>query len=811
MMRLFGFKKNKKENTHRKVPKTVQQSIPYEHIFADGTIETAKGVYTRAFWLDNLNFKNSDTPKQMEIFHAYEDLLNAFPPSVDFQLVIQNYPADKRDLFETVRFRPGKDGRNRFRQERNKEILRVITHSKRNVCQDKYIVVQVKNDDVEQAMRDLDNIGKILGRNISRLSRDASVRPLTPEERLHSLFLAYVQDESTAFYNDVDENKKPFFDFNKLSTSDLTSKDIIGPSGMEFRASSFKFGDTWGCAMFLQDPGNLLSTDFISELADSSCNLLLSIHHSPLDTNKAVQMMKRRMMDIDADIIGRQMSASREGYSADVLPPDLFEAQKETRALYKDVVGNDQKLFDITFTFCIFADSKQELDANVKMFRSIAENRLCKLKVLTFQQEQGINSALPLCFNQLAVKRLYTTQSAAVFLPFTMLDLDQHEGFYYGTNQITENPIFYTRLSGDNYNGLIFGSPGSGKSLFSKNEIISVLLSGGEGSGSGRKNRVYVIDPEAEYVHLAKAMRGEVIDLSPGSKTYMNPLDMDINYDEADPIGKKTDYIISLIEVMLGSGKTINPTAKSIVARCVSRIYRPYLDHITSLNKADPAVTCDKQAMPTLARLYHELAAQEEPEAQSIASILEMYVNGSFDTFSHKTSIETNTDFCVYNIKNLGTGSKTLGLYVCLNDILNRMFENYKQGYWTWFYIDEAYLCLQNETAADFLMEIWKRARKWRGVPTGIMQNPEDLLQSSKARRILANTSFVTLFSLSETDRMTIGELLKIPNEMLDYTRNAQRGGGLIHTNRTMVPFFYDVDLDTELGKIITTKATDDI
>lgn len=808
-MSLFGFKK--KEKIHRTVPKTVQQSIPYERIFSDGTIETSKGVFTRAFWLYNLNFKNADTPKQMEIFHAYEDLLNAFPPSVKFQVVIQNYPADKRSLFESVRFRPAKDGRNRFRQERNNELLKIVTNGRKNVSQDKYIVVQVENDDIENAMNDLDNIGKILGRNLSRLSRDMAVKPLTAEERLRSLFLTYVQDGSTAFYNDVDENKKPVFDFSRIGKSGFTTKDIIGPSGMEFRTNSFKLGETWGCAMFLQDPGNLLSTDFLSELADSSCNLLLSIHHSPLDTGKAVQMMKRRMMDIDADIITRQKNASRDGYSADVLPPDLFEAKEETRALYKDVVGNDQKLFDITFTFCIFADSRQELDANVKMFKSIAENRLCRLKILTFQQEQGLNSSLPLCLNQLEVKRLYTTQSAAVFLPFTMIDLDQHEGFYYGTNQITNSPNFYTRLSGDNYNGLEFGSSGTGKSLFSKNEIISVLLSGGDGRQGGRKNRVYVIDPEAEYVALARAMRGEVIDLSPGSKTYMNPLDMDINYDEADPIGKKTDYIISLIEVMLGSGKTINPTARSIVARCVNRIYRPYLDHISALNRADPSVTCDKQAMPTLGSLYHELRRQEEPEAQSVASILEMYVNGSFETFAHKTSIETNTDFCVYNIKNLGTGSKTLGLYVCLNDILNRMFENYKQGYWTWFYIDEAYLCLQNETAADFLMEIWKRARKWRGVPTGIMQNPEDLLQSSQARRILANTSFVTLFSLSETDRMTIGELLKIPQEMLDYTKNAPRGGGLLHTNRTMVPFFYEVDLNTELGKIITTKATDDV
>lgn len=803
------FRSENKKDTHRKAPKTVQQSIPYRYIFSGGTIETEEGVYCRAYWLDNINFDNEAPSKQEDIFHSYEDILNAFPPSIDFQIVIQNYPLDKQSLFDTVRYGPVKDGRNRFRQEKNEELYRIIKKSNRNVRQDKYLVIRVKDDDVESAMTTLDKQEKILRKNFSRLSPDVTLRTVTAEERLRSLYHAYVQDESIRFYNDVDAKNNPVFNFDKLfKFPGSNSKDLIAPTGMEFRAGCFKLGEAWGCAMYLQDPGNLLSTSFLSQIADTSCNLLLSIHHTPLDTGKSVKMMETRVMNIDADIIKRQIEASKEGYSADILPATLQEARQETLDLRKDVLKSDQKLFDITFTICIFARSKKELDANVTMIRTAAANRLCKLKILSFQQEQGLNSSLPLARKDLFISRLYTTQSAAVFMPYTMLELDQERGFYYGTNQITGSPIFYWRLSGDNYNGLSFGSPGKGKSLFQKNEIINVILS--NGIPGGRKHRVYVIDPEDEYGELARRLGGEVIDLSPGSKTFMNPLDMDLNYDEADPVGAKIDYVISLIEVMLGKDKSITPTAKSIVARCVKTIYQAPLNHLKALHSANPSITSDVKAMPTLSHLYHELKAQPEAEAKTVASILEMYINGTFETFSNRTEVKTNTDFCVYNIKNLGTGSKSLGLFICLNDVINRMFENYKQGYWTWFYIDEAYLCLQNETAANFLMEFWKRARKWRGVPTAIMQNPEDLLQSSQAQRILANSTFVSLFSMEETDRMTIGSLLKIPQEMLDYTRNAPSGSGLLYTPRTLVPFSYDINLDTELGRIITTKATDE-
>ena len=529
--------------------------------------------------------------------------------------------------------------------------------------------------------------------------------------------------------------------------------------------------------------------------------MLISIYHTPIETTRAMRMIKDHMMDVNAQIANNQKKAIREGYGYDLISPDLVMSQKQTRDLIDDVVGNDQKLYYITFTVCLFAETKEELEENTKTLKSIANKHLCPIKTLDFQQEQGLNSSLPLCIRSLEVKRLYTTQSASVFIPYTSLELYQKEGVFYRLNQISNNMILYSRLTGKNYNGLIFGEPGTGKSFSAKNEIVSVLL-------RSDRNRVYAIDPEAEYVGLANALKGKVVDLSPGSQTYINPLDMDIDYDgESDPVGMKVEYVISMIEIMLGQGRTINPQAKTVVTRCVQSIFRPYLDHMKKLEDAGSDRTCDKAAMPTLNDLYNELLLQPDPEAQTVASILEVYAQGSFATFAHRSNIETDKNFVVYNIRNLGTGMKDLGLHVCLNDIWNKMIENKKKGYWTWIYIDEFHLLLQSDSATKFLVQVWKRARKWRGVPTGIMQNTEDLLRNADSRNIINNTSFVMALSLPKLDRTNIGDLLQIPDSQLEYLTNADYGHGLLYTGRATLPFVHEFPEDTALYKLMTTKS----
>ena len=444
------------------------------------------------------------------------------------------------------------------------------------------------------------------------------------------------------------------------------------------------------------------------------------------------------------------------------------------------------------------------MDASTEALKSLCTTKLNSLITLMFQQEDGLNSTLPLCVNKINTKRQLTTESASIFLPFTSLEINEKEGVYYGVNEITKNIITYSRKYAVNHNGLIFGSSGGGKSFAAKCEMLSVLL-------RDEDSQIFILDPEEEYSDFVRAMNGELIDLSPSSKSYINPLDMDLDYDgKSDPVSMKSEYIISLFEIILGPGQMLNPQATGIISRCVSNIYRPYLEHLQDLRNAGEDVTCDKQSMPTLSNLYHELRRQPEPEAATLANIIELYAVGQASIFAHRSNVETDSRLVSYNICNLGAGMKTLGLYVCLNDVWNKMIENRKKNKYTWFYIDEFYLLLSVDSAAKFLSTIWKRARKWNGVPTGIMQNTEDLLRSIDGRNIFGNTKFIQMLSMSTIDRNNIGDQLKLPESMLEYVNGSKKGHGLIYNGATTIPFDNDFPKDTTLYALMDTSDASD-
>ena len=801
-MALFGFFRKKKKK-HRTVPRTVQQSIPYTTVFADGTIETLPGTYTRAYRLEDVSFKIAPFEEQDAISKAYGNLLNTFPPDVRFQVIIRNHSADWRQSFENIRYKPQKDGLNRYRREINNILIEKLTEGG-NVAQDKYLVVSVDADTIEEAMETLTRNEKDVERAIKKITKDIGIKRLGAEERLHLLFDIYNQDGSNVFYTGTDEKGAPVFDYEALGKAGLTTKDVIGPSGMEFFPGYFRTGETYGRVLFVESIPHELYLDYMSDLSESLPNMIISVHHAPIEMAKGIRLIRDHMLAINAQMYVSQQDAYRRKYSYDLISPELIQSQKLTRELLDDVIGNDQKLYYITLTICLFAGDKETLDADTKALQSIANNLFTPVLTLDFQQEQGLNTSLPLCLQQLYVKRMYTTRSASVYLPYTTLELSQKEGIYYGINKASGSLIMYSRTSAKYFNGLIFGEPGSGKSFMAKYEIVSTLL-------RDTCSKVYVIDPDGEYVKLAKALNGEVIDLAPGSQTYVNPLDMDIDYDgESNPVGMKTQYIISMIEIMLGQGRGITPEARTVVTRCCNTIYRPYIDHISRLKDSGAEITCDKAAMPTLNSLYNELLRQDEPEARTMATILENYAVGSFATFAHRSNVETEKRLVVYNIKNLGSGMKDLGLHVCINDVWNKMIENSKKGIWTRFYIDELHVLLQSDSATKYLVQVWKRARKWKGVPTGITQNTEDLIRTEDSRNIINNTSFVVMMSLASADRTNLGELLKIPESQMEYVTNAESGHGLLYTGKTTLPFANEFPKDTELYALLRTSDKND-
>ena len=785
-----------------KIRRTMQQSIPYLRVYENGVIETSENVYTKAYRLEDVNFKIATEQEQYKIMTNYGSFMNSFPANVKFQIVIQNHRADKHAAINSVRFYPAKDMLNKYRSEMNNILLDKVAESKNNLTQDKYLIVSVEDEDIKHAMQTLQNIDiEVIIKGLSKIVKTGGAQELTLSERLEVLYNIYNQDGEGVFYNDTDSNGKPYFNVNRLYKSDITTKDIIGPSGMEFKSNYFKLGNTYGSAMYLVNVPTYLSLDFITDLANLSCTLLISINFEPQETTKAIRLVKNQLLAVNSQIAKQQMDAAKNGYSTDVISPDLARSKGQINDLMDDIVSRDQKLYYITFTITTFADTKQLLEENKRFITTVANRYLCPIKTLTFQQEAGLNASLPLVYNTLSVKRMYTTESAYVFIPYTSREIFQSNGIFYGLNQTTKNMIVYNRTYGKNFNGLIFGASGSGKSFTAKCEMVSARL-------RDEKNFIYIIDPEGEYKKLAKPLNGEVIELSTTSNSFINPLDMDIDYGgDGDPVSMKTDYIISMIEIMIGNGQTLNPQAKSIIDRCVKSIYRGYIDHIDSLRSRGSDITIDREAMPTLSTLYNELQRQQEEEAQIIAECIEIYATGSLSTFSHRTSVNPDAKFVVYDISKLGTGMKNLGLHICLNEIWNRMIENRKYDRWTWFYIDEFYLLLQSDAAASFLAQIWKRARKWQGVPTGIMQNTEDLLRNVDAHNIINNTSFVVMLDLPRMDRMNLSDLLQIPENQLSYITGSVPGHGLIYNGKTILPFQNDFPEDTELYKIMSTTA----
>ena len=429
----------------------------------------------------------------------------------------------------------------------------------------------------------------------------------------------------------------------------------------------------------------------------------------------------------------------------------------------------------------------------------MAERFVCQAKTLTTQQEAGLDSALPIGANKLQVERLLNTKAASILLPFSVKELADKNGMYYGVNGVSKQMILYNRMSAINGNGCIFGVPGSGKSFAAKREIVSVML--------GTDDEIFIIDPENEYSQLAKLFYGSVIRIAPGSGVHINPMDMSLNYsgeDGTDPVTLKADFIASICEAAMGSERyELSPIQKTVIDRCVKNVYKDYIETLREEGKTE-----DAEIVPTLGDLYKEIDLQPEPEAHNLALALERYVKGTQNSFAFRTNVDVTNRLTVYNIKDIGAGMKSIGLQVCLDNIWNRMIYNKLHGKRTWLYCDEFHLLTQTATSAKYTRTIWKRARKWNGIPTGITQQIEDMLNNKEGRAIINNSEFVMMLSMDPYSRVQMQQMYNLSNEEMEYISSSGSGHGLIYYGdmANIIPFEDRFPQNTKLYKAMTTK-----
>ena len=793
-----GKKGKKKEKGLLDAPQTVQQTIPYTSIYANGIIETVPGTFTKTYLLQDVNFNTAAEEEQETMFTDYGNLLNTFGHEVKAEITIFNRNIDQERFRENTLLKMKHDNFDSYREEYNKILESKINEGRNNIIHEKYLTVGIEANGIDEAVTIFARLDTEIASRIKKIN-GADTVPMTAEERLSVLYDIYNVNSEIPFSSKlkVKGREAKSFDLGWLKKQGITSKDVIAPISMYFQPNYFKLGEVYARTLYIDNLPTFLSTDLLPEISATACNMLVSVHFDSMQQEKAIKLLRNQSVNINANVAEAQKKATRAGIGSELISPSLRKAQTEVERIMSDVTSKNQKLFLVTMVITVFANDKEELEKNTKSVQSVASRFLCQFKTLHYQQEHGFTTSLPLAFNRVYVQRLLTTETASLFIPFSTQELAQKNGMYYGLNAVSRNLLLFNRMNSKNANGVILGTPGSGKSFSAKREMLNVFL--------GTDADIYIIDPEREYSPLAALFNGEVVKIAAGSKTYINPLDMDLDYaDDEDPITLKSDFIGSLCETIIGGKYGLAPIQKSVIDRCVRQVYQPYMEHMKRLT--DKSITCDKKAMPTLDDFYEMLLVQPEPEAQNIALSLELYCRGSLDTFAHKTNVKTNSRFVVYDIKDIGTGMKEMGLQVCLNDIWNKIIENKKKGKKTWFYIDEFYLLTQTESSARFLQQIWKRARKWGGVPTGITQNVEDLLASKEARGIINNCDFVLMLNQSPLDRVELGHMLNISPTQMSYITNADAGQGLIYTGKFIVPFIDKFPSGNSLYKAMTTK-----
>ena len=769
----------KKAKRDGKIPRTAQQSIPYREILRDGICQVNDRLFTKTLAFEDINYQLAQNDDKTQIFESYCDFLNYFDSSIHVQLSFLNRLGNLQDFQKSIDIPPQGDDYDDIRKEYADMLKNQLAKGNNGLIRKKYITFGIEADNLKAARLRLERVENDILNNFKTMG--VSARSLNGYERLEVLHDSFHPGG----------REKLCFAWDMIAQTGLTSKDFIAPTSFDFRdGKTFRIGNSWGAASFIQILAPELTDRMLADLLDMETPLTVNLHIQSIDQSDAIKRIKHKLSDLEKMRIEEQKKAVRAGYDMDVLPPDLVTYGEEAKTLLEDLQSRNERMFLVTILVMNMAPTRQKLENNIFQVAGIAQKYNCALKRLDFQQEQGLMSSLPIGINQIEIQRGLTTSSTAVFVPFTTQELFQDgEALYYGLNALSNNLIMADRKRLKNPNGLFLGTPGSGKSFSAKREIVNAFLI--------TQDDITIVDPEAEYISLVNRLGGQVVRLSPSSahRQYVNPMDMNLDYnDEEDPVSFKSDFILSFCELIVGGKAGLEPIEKTVIDRCVRLVYRDYL--------SDPR----PEKMPILQDLYELLKQQNEAEAKRIATALEIYVTGSLNVFNHRTNVNLQNRLVCYDIKELGKQLKKIGMLILQDQVWNRVTANRAAHRTTWFYEDEFHLMLKEEQTAAYSVEVWKRFRKWGGIPTGMTQNVKDLLASREIENIFENSDFIIMLNQAAGDRQILAKQLGISQHQLSYITHSNAGEGLLFYGNTILPFVDHFPKDTQLYRIMTTK-----
>ena len=765
----------KQDKEQFKVPKSVQDTIPIRRLWPDGVFQFGS-KYSKTLRFSDINYAIASKEDKTAMFLSYSELLNALDTGSTTKITINNKRLNRRNFEQEILIPAHGDFLDGGRAEYNAMLLDKVTDSSNSVVQERYITLSAHKKNIEEARTFFD---RTVNDVTSRLNHmDSRCEELDAVERLRILHDFYRVGEETQFRLDLTDCMKRGRSF----------KDAVCPDSMEFKKDHFVMGGKYGRVLFLKEYASYIKDTMINELTSLNRSLMLSIDIIPVPTDEAVREMQNRLLGVETNVTNWQRRQNSNNNFSAVVPYDLEQQRKETREMLDDLTTRDQRMMFAVVTLVHLADSKEELDSDTETLQSIARKHLCQLTTLNWQQADGLVTALPLGLRRIDALRTLTTEALAVLMPFKAQEIWDRGGVYYGQNAISKNLIVADRKRLLNGNAFILGVSGSGKSFSAKKEMVSLALS--------TDDDIIIIDPESEYRPLVEGLGGQVINISATSPNHINAMDMEQGYgDGENPVVLKSEFLLSLCEQLIGDGK-LSAKEKSIIDRCTAQVYRDYIRG-----------GYQGQA-PTLQDFHAELLRQPEKEATDVALAIELFTEGSLNTFAKPTNVDTNARILCYDIRDLGKQLLPVGMLVVLDSIFNRIIRNRGLKRNTWIYIDEIYLLFQHEYSANFLFTLWKRMRKYQACGTGISQNIEDLLQSHTARTMLANSEFLIMLNQAATDREELAHLLNISDNQLSYITNVDSGRGLIKCGSAIVPFV-DHFPKNKLYRLMTTKPSD--
>ena len=755
---------------------TAQQTIPYLAMYPDGICKVTEKKYSKSIAYDDINYQLAQADDKTAIFENWCDFLNYFDATVSVQLSFINRGTRSGSAKEVVAIPAQNDAFNSIRTEYADMLKHQLAKGNNGFVKSKYITFSVEADNLNAAKARLARIETDILNNFKVLG--AAARPMTGYERLEALHSVFHPEG------------EPFrFSWDWLTPSGLTTKDFIAPSSFRFgEGRYFRMGRKIGAVSFLEILAPELNDRMLADILDLETGIVVNLHIKSIDQTEAIKTIKRKITDLDKMKIEEQKKAVRSGYDMDIIPSDLAMFGGEAKNLLQDLQSRNERMFLLTFLVVNMADTKRKLENDIFAAAGIAQKYNCALTRLDYQQEAGLMSSVPLGENLIPIQRGLTTSSTAIFIPFITQELfQQGAALYYGLNALSSNMILCDRKRLKNPNGLILGTPGSGKSFAAKREITNAFLI--------TDDDIIICDPEAEYYPLVRRLHGQVIRISPTSTQYVNPMDINLNYSEDDnPLALKSDFLLSLCELVIGGKEGLMPVEKTVIDRSVRNVYRPFL--------AAP----DPTKMPILGDLYDELLRQPEPEAARVAAALELYVSGSLNVFNHRTNVELSNRLVCFDIKQLGKQLKKLGMLIVQDQVWNRVTINRAEKKSTRYYMDEFHLLLKEEQTAAYSVEIWKRFRKWGGIPTAITQNVKDLLSSREVENIFENSDFVLMLNQAQGDREILARQLNISPQQMKYVTHTEAGEGLIFYGNVVLPFLDRFPQNTELYRVMTTR-----